>query len=196
MIFHFIGIILFAAPQTFGLNKGTDLTWMNLTLCGLLVFFSEDNLKKALFYLLVIGGGGFLIEWIGTATGLLFGNYSYGGTLGFKLLDVPLLIGVNWFVIVLASANIVRDLKGGIIGKAILTAILCTIMDFVMEPVAIKFDFWSWGGEAIPFSNYLTWFIFSGIFGYIYLKNSRLKNRTASWLFLIWFVFFAVLNMI
>ena len=54
-----------------------------------------------------------------------------------------------------------RYVKGGLVGQSILAGLLCTLMDFVIEPIAIKYDFWSWEGNEIPLFNYLTWFVFS-----------------------------------
>ena len=35
----------------------------------------------------------------GANTGLIFGNYTYGNILGMKVLGVPLIIGLNWFIV-------------------------------------------------------------------------------------------------
>ena len=42
-----------------------------------------------------------LTEAIGVNTGLLFGTYEYGANLGFKIFGVPLIIGVNWTVLII-----------------------------------------------------------------------------------------------
>lgn len=167
---------------------------MNLLLCGTLIFLTETESKKALAIFLVIFSGGFLIELIGTQTGYLFGNYEYGEVLGWKLAGVSLIIGVNWYAIVLASASLVRFLKMNIFLQAILAGLLCVGMDFIIEPVAINYGFWSWEGNEIPLFNYITWFLFACLFSYLYLKNSAETNKTAAWLYLIWILFFIILN--
>jgi putative membrane protein len=43
---------------------------------------------------------GFFSETVGVKTGLIFGEYSYGKALGFQWMQVPLLIGLNWFIII------------------------------------------------------------------------------------------------
>ena len=49
---------------------------------------------------------GFLVEVIGVNYGIIFGNYTYGKVLGFKVLNVPLMIGVNWFFLSIACGGI------------------------------------------------------------------------------------------
>lgn len=188
VLFHAIGLYLFTQS-----NSASDLTWMNLMLCGTLVFLAEGSSKRTFLIALIIFLGGFLIELIGTKTGYLFGDYSYGTVLGWRLLGVSIIIGVNWYALVLASANIARFFKVPVFFQAILAGFLCVILDFIIEPVAIKFGFWSWHSGKIPIYNYITWFIFATIFSYIYLKNSLNLNKTAVWLYGIWFVFFIVL---
>lgn len=191
LLFHVIGLVLFIRSES-----ASDLTWMNLTLCGLLVFLGEENWKKNVLTFLIIFSGGFLIELIGTKTGYLFGNYQYGDVLGFKLFDVSLIIGVNWFAIVLASSNLVRKVNVPIIFKALLAALLAVLLDFVIEPIAVKYGFWTWKNDIIPLFNYLTWFVFAFIFSWIYLKNSIAVNKTAVWLYFIWLAFFIILSFV
>jgi putative membrane protein len=175
LLFHVIGLVLFIRSES-----ASDLTWMNLTLCGLLVFLAEENWKKN----------------IGTKTGYLFGNYQYGNVLGFKLFDVSLIIGVNWFAIVLASSNLVRKVNVPLIFQAFLAAFLAVVLDFVIEPIAVKYAFWTWKNDIIPPYNYVTWFVFAFIFSWIYLKNSIAVNKTAVWLYFIWLTFFIILSFV
>lgn len=191
LLFHVIGLVLFIRSES-----ASDLTWMNLTLCGLLVFLAEENWKKNVLTFLIIFSGGFLIELIGTKTGYLFGNYQYGDVLGLKLFDVSVIIGVNWFAIVLASSNLVRKVNVPIIFKALLAAFLAVVLDFVIEPIAVKYGFWTWKNDIIPPYNYLTWFVFAFIFSWIYLKNSIAVNKTAVWLYFIWLAFFIILSFV
>jgi putative membrane protein len=191
LLFHVIGLVLFIRSES-----ASDLTWMNLTLCGLLVFLAEENWKKNILTFLIIFSGGFLIELIGTKTGYLFGNYQYGNVLGFKLFDVSLIIGVNWFAIVLASSNLVRKVNVPLIFQAFLAALLAVLLDFVIEPIAVKYGFWTWKNDIIPLYNYVTWFVFAFIFSWIYLKNSIAVNKTAVWLYFIWLAFFIILSFV
>lgn len=46
---------------------------------------------------------GFTAEWVGVQKGWLFGVYHYGSNLGPKLAGVPLIIGINWAMLTLAT---------------------------------------------------------------------------------------------
>jgi putative membrane protein len=48
---------------------------------------------------------------LGVHTGILFGNYKYGNALGLKLNDVPILIGINWFIVVYACGMSALQLR-------------------------------------------------------------------------------------
>lgn len=189
LIFHVVGIVLF---QLY--DNATELSWFNILLCGILIFLSEPNLKKAGDVLAVIFVLGFIIELIGVKTGYLFGNYEYGKALGTTIFDVPIIIGLNWFIIVVASSNVLRAFKMPLIQLALLSGLLATLLDALIEPVAIKFDFWQWQNNHIPFLNYCCWFLFSSLFSYLYLSLTNGRNKTAFYLFFIWMLFFLFLN--
>ena len=62
--------------------------------------------------------------------------YSYDTALGFKFLDVPLIIGLNWVIIVAASSSIIKYfIKKPLILQALLAAALCTLLDFQPENI-------------------------------------------------------------
>lgn len=188
VLFHSIGLFLFLNSET-----ASDLTWMNLLLCGVLVFFTEPLTIKSFAIASVIVLGGFIIELIGTKTGYLFGDYVYGDALGWRLFSVSMIIGVNWYAIVLASSSLAKLVKVNLFLQALLAGVLCVGLDFVIEPVAIKYGFWTWTSGEIPLFNYLTWFVFASFFSFLYLKNTNILNKTAGWLYVIWLLFFSLL---
>lgn len=191
IIFHIIGLVLFLMP-----NRVEGLSGLNMLLCSTLVFLASDNYRKEAFLLLFIFIGGFLVEYIGVNTGLLFGNYEYGNELGWTIGGVPYVLGLNWYCIVAASAHLIWKFlpQLPLILKSLLVGLACTLMDFLIEPVAMHYDFWDWSGGVIPFNNYLCWFIFSAIFAFVYLKFVQKINHTAIHLYIIWFIFFILLN--
>jgi putative membrane protein len=191
ILFHVIGTgIMIFYPE------GAKLSYLNLLLAGFLLFLSEKNYIKTTLTLLIILIGGFAVEYIGVHTGLLFGNYDYGANLGPKVGEIPLVIGVNWFCIVLASCSLLYRVNVNIILKAILAGILCTILDFLIEPVAIKLDFWDWDSGVIPTWNYICWFGFASFFSFVYFKFGKTKNKPAQSLYFIWVLFFSILNFV
>ena len=134
---------------------------------------------------------------MGVKTGLLFGHYTYGNTLGWKLLDVPLAIGLNWVVLVYCAGMLAKKLTKSLHVAALLGALIMTLIDLLIEPVAITYDFWQWKGSEIPMTNYMGWFVLS--LGLQYLFNflaPRSNNPLAIKLLFILAGFFAVLNLI
>lgn len=191
-VFHFFGVLLFAYnPQS------AELSFLTLFVCGILIMLHEKKVQNYLVYL-VIFLAGYLVELIGVNTNYLFGSYTYGDALGIKILNVPPLIGLNWLIIIISGASIARTL----IGKkpiwliAIVSAIICTLLDLIIEPVAIKFDFWSWDGGSIPIYNYICWLIFSFLFSFLYLRNKIHVNKIGLYTYGVWVLFFAFLNII
>ena len=104
---------------------------------------------------------GMLAEIIGTKTGILFGNYSYGNNLGPKIIGVPPLIGINWIVLTFLTATIARRVIHFKWLSIICGALLMVGLDFFIEPIAPIFDFWSWDEGFAPLKNFIHWFIVS-----------------------------------
>jgi putative membrane protein len=149
-------------------------------------------------------------EIIGVNTGLLFGQYQYGPVLGPKILGVPWLIGLNWFVIVYCSGSllihIVELMKSQLnipLTAATSTsmvviggAALATFFDFILEPVAVKLNFWTWNSGDIPLFNYLCWFVVSAVLLRINLQLKQVNAQVfASSLLIIQAAFFLMLNL-
>lgn len=104
---------------------------------------------------------GMSVEMIGVNTGLLFGNYWYGENLGPKVMNVPLLIGVNWVVLTFLTANIAKRILRNSWLASILGAVLMVFLDFFIEPIAPIFDYWHWQSGIVPLRNFIDWFVIS-----------------------------------
>lgn len=138
----------------------------------------------------------FLLEVAGVKTGLVFGEYIYGNALGFRVLEVPLVIGFNWVLVILGAISISKSFSDNIFIISVLAAILSVIFDYFLEPVAIKLDYWEWEAIAVPLQNYIAWFIITYIFSFVLLKiASDFKEGITREYFLIQFVFFVTLNL-
>jgi len=92
----------------------------------------------------------FLLEAAGTATGRIFGPYTYGPTLGWKLLQVPVVIAFNWLLVILGFTQLARRLLSAPLPAGLLAAALTAGFDFLMEPVAVRLGYWSWQASGIP----------------------------------------------
>ncbi len=134
-----------------------EKTPLNLSVQTALVIwvFSFNKLKNlSLFFALVLLG--LIAEIIGVNTSLLFGDYSYGQNLGPKVFGVPLLIGFNWAALSIVSASLAEKTKRNNWQKAIIGATLMLIIDFPLEIIANKFDFWTFPNGP-GFFNYFSW---------------------------------------
>lgn len=129
-------------------------TWMLLK--------SGDG-QRYYFGVFVVAVATFLIEMLGVNTGLIFGDYQYGGTLGPKLLGTPILIGINWVMLSFGIAHILNLLAKPRTFKILLGATWMVAIDFFIEPVAIAYDFWTWDTTYVPLQNYLGWWLVSGL---------------------------------
>ncbi|MES2732994.1 MAG: carotenoid biosynthesis protein [Bacteroidota bacterium] len=139
---------------------------------------------------------GFLIEVAGIQTGIIFGQYEYGATLGTKLLHVPLLIGINWLILVYCAGTISFQIKAAWWIQAGVGALLMVLLDFFIEPIAVALDFWHWQEGEIPFQNYLAWFIIAYmLIGFFLQLSFRKDNRIAMPLYCIQLLFFVFHNL-
>lgn len=132
-----------------------------------LLWFEMNRAAGLGLALLTIWFAGFLVEWAGVATGLVFGSYAYGSVLGFKVLGVPLIIGINWTILIYAAAQFSHRLAISAWLRPFVGATAVTLSDVLIEPVAVFFDFWTW--DYVPFDslfvapwqNYMAWWLFS-----------------------------------
>ena len=182
-------------------------------MCGL-IFYTQPQ-KNTAFYIFfgICVLVGIAVEIVGTSTGWLFGDYSYGTVLGPGIRNVPFIIGINWFITMYCCGVAVHFFLQHIIAKlaeqtgkqakairmlSIIVdgATLAVFFDWLMEPVAVKLGYWTWHGNGeIPLYNYLCWFLVSMILLFIFqkLQFSR-QNKFAVNLLLIQAMFFLLLR--
>ena len=194
IIFYTVGTVGILLPDR--KNYFLSLSFFNLLLSFSIVLAARERDKlKFLFFLMLCYFTGMTAEWIGTKTGLLFGNYSYGMNLGAKWSGVPFVIGINWGVLVVTSASLIKKLDLSVFLSAVLSSLIMTLLDFLMEPVAMESDFWNWENGIVPFYNYACWFIISLPLHLIYFKFRLAEsNKVYDTLFLILTIFFTLLN--
>lgn len=173
------------------------LSALNLFITASLMFWYEKNRgKEFLIFSVIAWLTGFFIEVAGVHTGKIFGVYHYGESLGIKFLNVPLVIGVNWFILVFASAQWIKFLgiTNRILAAAIGAALMVTL-DLIIEPVAMKLDFWQWNGDVIPLQNYIGWYVIAFFLQCIYFQlHPKGLNVIAWFVMIIQVLFFAVLR--
>lgn len=192
-VFYAVGLCLYIIPQTRYLF--IQITPYSLLLVSFVIFYHHKKWNKSgLIVFLLIFLTSYFIEVIGVATGKLFGVYSYQHGLGFKILQVPLVIGLNWVVLIYATNGIVSSYVQNRFIVVIGASVLMVLYDIIMENAAPFMMMWMFQDNHPPVKNYLMWFILSLVFHtLITMFRVNTDNRPAKALFYIQFVFFSLL---
>jgi bisanhydrobacterioruberin hydratase len=106
---------------------------------------------------------GYCFEVLGVKTGLVFGDYAYGNQLGYKVLDVPIIISLNWALMISAGVIVSNRFIHNKYGALALSSLIVTFIDLLIEQVAFKLDFWAFDAGMPGLHNYLGWIIISFI---------------------------------
>ncbi|MBC7695668.1 MAG: carotenoid biosynthesis protein [Burkholderiales bacterium] len=141
-----------------------------------LIFQPLSN-KKYLFSFLLVALIGFISEIIGVKTGLIFGSYNYGNNLGIKVFEVPLIISLNWALILNCSLLIGSYITNHKLLLSLITAIIATGLDVLIEQSAPKMDFWYFNEGIAGLHNYVSWFTISFFVSFIFSSNLKLGNK-------------------
>lgn len=195
IVFHLAGALLLTSESWRA--ETLKLTPFNLALTtAIFIYINKFNFSKQALGLLYIFGLGLIVEIIGVSSGLIFGEYSYGDNLGFKVGGVPLLIGFNWLLLTIGARDLVSFLKLKSFLAFSLSAVLIVLLDFLIEPVAIKFDYWTWQNVEVPVQNYIMWGLIAFVMQYILAFNSIKTDRKLSvYFFISQVIFFGILNL-
>lgn len=195
VVVHVAGII---GLQTEYKDLFLMCTPINLVLSIGLLFWNHNDFSKSFFIFSVLTFlTGYFVEVAGVKTGMIFGHYSYGKTLGFKLLNVPVIIGINWLMLIYIVGVIFNKLNVPGVLKSLFGAVVLTTLDFFIEVVAIKYDFWKWSNYTPPIQNFVAWFIVSFLLLLLFnTMNFSKNNKLAQGLFIIQLVFFVTLSVL
>ena len=200
LLFHITGFVglAFSDDPSFYL-RFTPLT-LGLTAL-LLLWFQKGRDASFWGFCATVVLLGFGAEFVGVNTGKVFGHYTYGDTLGFKLFDqqpfrgVPPIIGLNWLVITYLGGMLARYLPLGELARTLLAATLMVGFDACLEPVAGRFDFWHWTAGVIPFQNFRDWFIFACVLQMLFNRTTFSKrNPLVPLVYLTQLLFFFLLS--
>ena len=163
-VIHLAGIIgIYFFESTFFLRTSSVSI-----LIPLFLFCYRSNLtNKDVFLFASIFVIGYTAEFLGVNYQILFGDYSYGRSLGVKLFEVSLIIGCNWLLLALISQALIKRIfsNGWLI--IIFSSLLMVFIDIYIEPVAPLLDFWEFKENIVPFSNYRDWFVVALIIQFI-----------------------------
>lgn len=194
LILHMVGLVALATPLA---PWVVPLTPVNLLLtAGAMAVFAKLDRRTVLFAF-VVGALGYFVEVLGVWTGRVFGEYAYGDVLGFKLLNVPLLIGLNWSMLVFAIGVPLSRSSLPVWAKVLMGSLAMVVLDLLIEPVAIHLGFWSWEQHTVPLQNYIAWGLVSAVFFTLFfLLPVQRENPVARFVLAAQVLFFAGLNLV
>jgi putative membrane protein len=197
ILFHIVGLVGLSIPSTRPLFL--YIVPFHLLLMLAVVVLNHNYVDgRFLLFILIVFVLGFIAEWIGVHKHWLFGDYHYGKTLGFQLLDVPLIIGLNWFLLTYSTGVLMdRSRLKSMFFRIITGALLLVLLDVLIELIAMRLDYWHWANDVIPVKNYICWF-FASAFMLMIFELFRFKKQSivAPVLLLTEFVFFGLLYLL
>ncbi|MEU4316762.1 carotenoid biosynthesis protein [Nocardia sp. NPDC024068] len=130
------------------------------------------GVRYGLGFAVIVSGTGLFAEAVGTATGIPFGAYDYAtGRLGPALFGVPLVVPLAWtggLYPIWVVAGILCRRAGP---RILATATGAVGWDLFLDPQMVADGQWRWhragaglpGLEAIPWTNYLGWFLVAAV---------------------------------
>jgi len=176
---YLVGIIGFSLPFTFSWFRYLT-PFSLLLLAGLFWIYHPRGDRKFLLVIGLVFLAGYGVEVAGVHTGKIFGIYQYGPTLGPKLAGVPLIIGLNWLIMVYGALALVAPLHFNTWGSSFLAAVIMTSSDYFLEKFALLSNMWSWQSGQPPLQNYASWFILSFLFSLLVHSHVAGKSRTVA----------------
>lgn len=194
ILFHVVGLIgiLFIDVDLFA-----ALSSLNLLLTAFLIFVDNEGPYKEfwrLFFSVFLLG--YFVELLGILTGFPFGNYVYLNNLGPKLFGVPIVIGVNWFLMTISTGFVSHYIFESKKARIWSAALLMVFIDVLIEPVADELKYWVWEGSYVPAWNYVGWLGVSLIAQVVFQATVSLHiNNIAVKYFFVVIIFFLLLNL-
>jgi putative membrane protein len=120
-------------------------------------------------------GLGFVVEAVGVATGVPFGTYGYGGRLGPKLLDVPVVVAFAWTMLAWPAALVARRLVRRFAARVVLGGVALAAWDLFLDPQMVHEGYWRWadgaralpGVPTVPLTDYAGWLLVATAISYV-----------------------------
>lgn len=118
-------------------------------------------------YVVITVGTGLLAESVGTRTGLPFGDYAYSGSLGVKVLSVPVVVPLAWAMMAYPCLLAGQRLTDSRVGAALAGGWALAAWDLFLDPQMVDAGHWTWadvqvalpGEPHVPLSNHLGWLL-------------------------------------
>lgn len=147
-------------PDTPGTGAASYAATIAIALPSVVALFRYLGAGRGALALIALSVFGYAIESFGVATGLPYGSFFYGDSLGPKLLGLaPYILPVSYVPLVIGAVAATGSRSVAL--WSLKSALLLTLIDGVLDPGAASLGFWVWpeGGPyyGVPVSNYLGW---------------------------------------
>jgi putative membrane protein len=146
-------------------TAGPLLITVNTWLIAYLLFSVVGSHLRTRFILWVLGitAAAATLEIIGLATGFPFGTYVYGPALIPQIRGLPLAIVFAWpglLICTLCTARLIAGrakVKMSGLYVLFIPVIILVLFDGLMEPAAVRLNYWFWLSGTIPWHNFAVW---------------------------------------
>ena len=165
---HLIGLLGLNSPMW--QSQFEKIASVNLLLSFVLVMVFHGSFDSRFFifcaFAFIVG---MAAEIAGVSTGQVFGSYYYTPSFGWKVMGVPVIIGINWILLSYVTAVAVTGYFQHLLFRVVAAALLMVLIDLLLEHFAIRHHFWVWYQSSPPLQNYISWFFVSVIIQIVYI---------------------------
>jgi putative membrane protein len=143
----------------------TVLTVLLFAAASITSAWRREGPGRAVGLLAVSAVGGFVAEAVGVATGLPFGEYAYAGSLGPRLLGVPVIIPLAWTMMAYPALVVARRCAASRPGKVVVGAVALASWDVFLDPQMTDAGHWRFAADngptltGIPLLNFAGWLL-------------------------------------
>lgn len=163
-------------PDVPGASAGSYVSTVLIGLPAFAAVFRHLGPRRAALALLALSAFAYAIETVGVATGLPYGDFSYGDALGPKAFGlVPYLLPVSYLPLVIGAVAAAWGPRG--LPRVALSALILVLLDGVLDPGAVALGFWTYPGggvyHGVPLSNFGGWLLSGAVAAALLLSIGR-----------------------
>lgn len=138
------------------LPLGVSISVMLQVIAVLAILGQQWSAYRTVLIIVIVLPFSWLIELIGSSTGLPFGHYHYTAQLVPQIAQVPLLIPLAWLMMLppawAVAYTILRRFSGWTF--CFLSALALTAWDLFLDPQMVAWGFWVWEAQTLPLPDY------------------------------------------
>jgi len=163
-----------------------------------LLYFHKGWSPTFILYILITFLGCFIVQLANVKTNFIYGQMTYGATLGPKILGVPIVATFNRFILLYCVGLLVKRLKiKYAVFSSLLGALILVFFNLLAEPVATSLKIRAWASQMSPLQDYGGRFIAAFVFLYLFnMMDFPKKNKMYLPVFIMEVLFFIYLNIV